>query len=248
VVQADESLPPAPRNRLLAALPPEQFAWLWPRLEPIELLAHRTLHSQGDPLHAVYFPEAGWVSLLVRLEDGDSAEVGVVGREGLVGLPLMLGGADAELDALVQGPGQALRLGAAAFHTAMDDSPVFRRLMLRYALARHVHSTRTAACNARHRLDQRLARSLLMAHDRADGCFPITHETLSMMLGVRRAGVTVAAGALQKAGLIRYGAGQITITDRPGLEAFTCECYAAIQQASGRLLCSAAAAAAKDGD
>lgn len=236
MVQADEPSPPVFRNRLLAALPPGELAQLWPRLEPFELTARRTLHSQGEPLPAVYFPESGWISLLVRLEDGESAEVGVVGREGMVGMPLMLGGTDAELDALVQYPGTALRLSAAAFQAAMEDSPEFRGLMLRYALVRHVHATRMAACNARHSLDQRLARSLLMAHDRADGDTPITHEVLSMMLGVRRAGVTVAAGAMQKAGLIRYCPGHITITNRPRLEAFTCECYRVIRQASDRLL------------
>lgn len=236
MVQADEPSPPGFRNRLLAALPPEELARLWPRLEPFELTARRTLHSQGEPLPAAYFPEAGWVSLLVRLEDGESAEVGVVGREGMVGMPLMLGGTDAELDALVQCPGTALRLGAAAFHAAMEASPAFHDLMLRYALVRHVHATRMAACNARHPLGQRLARSLLMAHDRADGDTPITHEVLSMMLGVRRAGVTVAAGAMQKAGLIRYYPGHITITDRAGLEAYACECYGVIRHAFDRLL------------
>jgi CRP-like cAMP-binding protein len=236
----------APVNRLLAALPAEDLAALWPRLEPVVLTEHQALHRHFEPIKSVYFPESGWFSLLVTLADGGSAEVGIVGREGMVGLPVLLGTDDAELNVMIQAPGTALRLGNAAFREELDRSPFFRKLLLRYVLARHVQSTQFAACNARHNVDQRLARKLLMMHDRANGDdFPITHESLAIVLGVRRAGVTVAAGQLQRAGLIRYTAGHITITNRPGLEAVACECYGVIQSAYSRLLAPGEANAAE---
>ena len=185
----------APINRLLAALPAEDLAALWPRLEPIELGEQYPLHRHGEPIKSVFFPESGWASLMAILADGGSAEVGIIGSEGMVGLPVLFGEDRAEFDVLVQGPGTALRLSNASFREELDRNPTFRRIMLRYALARHIQSTQLAACSARHHVDQRLARKLLMAHDCAGGDrFPITHESLALMLGVRRAGVTVAAG------------------------------------------------------
>jgi CRP-like cAMP-binding protein len=176
--------------------------------------------------------------MLAHLEDGDAAEVGVVGREGFVGLPLLLGGDGDDLEGMVQAPGTALRMGAAAFRTVLEDVPALRTLLLRYALVHHGQVARTAACNGRHHTDQRLARWLLMAHDRTTGNdeFPMTHEFLSMMLGVRRAGVTMAAGQLQKAGFIRYERGCVEVTDRPGLESVACECYGVVRRASDILL------------
>ncbi|WP_236038792.1 Crp/Fnr family transcriptional regulator [Belnapia arida] len=137
---------------------------------------------------------------------------------------------------MVQAPGTALRMDAAAFRQALERIPALRTLLLRYVLLHHEQVTRTAACNGRHHIEQRLARWLLMAHDRNEGDrFPMTHEFLSMMLGVRRAGVTVAAGTLQKAELIRYGGGNMMITDRPGLEAVACECYSVVRRAQDNL-------------
>jgi Crp-like helix-turn-helix domain len=157
------------------------------RLHPVELHLRPTLHAPGEPIAAVHFPETGCVSMLAALEDGNDAEVGVIGSEGMV-----------------QCPGTALRMDTAAFRAELERTPALRTLLLRYALAHHGQVARTAACNGRQHTEQRLARWLLMAHDRAEGDdFPMTHEFLSMMLGVRRAGVTVAAGALQRAGLIR---------------------------------------------
>jgi CRP-like cAMP-binding protein len=232
----DESIP-ASRNRLLAALPSDELARLWPRLEPVEFKDHETLHRQGDPIRAVYFLESGWSSLQSMLADGSSAEVGIVGREGMVGLTVLLGDHLAGVEARIQCPGAALTLTAGAFREELDRNPAFRSLLLRYALARYLQAVHLVACNARHHVDQRLARKLLMAHDRADGDeFSVTHESLSNMLGVRRAGVTVAAGHLQKAGLIRYSAGRLTISDRPGLEAAACECYGLVRDAFDRLL------------
>jgi CRP-like cAMP-binding protein len=228
---------PAPRNRLLAALQPQALAALRPRLQHVQLHLRQTLHRPGEPIAAVHFPETGWVSMLAPLDDGDAAEVGVVGREGMLGLPVLLGADNDDIEAMVQTPGTALRMDAAAFRGELERSPALRTLLLRYALVHHGQVARTAACNGRHHTEERLARWLLIAHDRAEGDdFPMTHELLSMMLGVRRAGVTVAAGALQRAGLIRYERGRIEITDRPGLESASCECYGVVRRAYDRLL------------
>src|SRR5919112_2242217 len=170
--------------------------------------------------------------MVAYMEDGDAAEVGLVGHEGFAGLPVLLGGDSDDLEAMVQAPGTALQMDATAFREELDRLPALRTLLLRYALVQHGQVARTAACNGRHQIDQRLARWLLMAHDRAEGDeYPMTHEFLSMMLGVRRAGVTVAAGALQKAGFIRYEKGRIQVTDRPGLESASCECYGIARRA-----------------
>jgi CRP-like cAMP-binding protein len=155
----------------------------------------------------------------------------------MAGLAVLLGGDRDGFELLVQVPGTALRIGAAAFREELDRVPAFRALLLRYALAHFEQVARTGACNGRHQIEQRLARWLLMAHDQVEGdAFPMTHEFLAMMLGLRRAGVTVAAGGLQKAGLIRYERGRIEVTDRPGLEAAACECYGIARRAHDRLL------------
>jgi CRP-like cAMP-binding protein len=234
--QPTSSSTPAPRNRLLAALPPDDLARLRPRLEAVELPFRKVLHAAGKPIEAVYFPETGYASKLTYLEDGDAAEVGMVGYEGMVGLPVLLGADHDDIEAMVQSPGTALRMDAEAFREELERIPAFRTLLLRYALVHHGQVARTAACNGRHQINERLARWLLMAHDRCEGDeFPMTHEFLSMMLGVRRAGITVAAGSLQKAGLIHYGKGSIEVTDRPGLESVACECYSVVRRASDRL-------------
>jgi CRP-like cAMP-binding protein len=169
--------------------------------------------------------------MVVLLADGNSAEVGIVGSEGMVGLPLLLGANDGIVETMVQGTGTALRLSVAALSRALEEIPDLLRLLLRYALAFQEQVTQTAACNGHHALDQRLARWLLMAHDRAEGDeFGMTQEFLAQMLCVHRPGVTVAARLFQQAGLIRYGHGRITITDREGLEAAACECYGAVRQ------------------
>jgi CRP-like cAMP-binding protein len=225
----------APRNRLLAALPPDSLARLRPKLSKVELSLRQVLYQPEVPIQTVYFPETGWASMIAYMEDGDAAEVGLIGFEGVVGLPVILGEEFDDLEAMVQAPGKAFCLSAAALRQAMNDDPVLRELLLRYALVHHGQVTRTAACNGRHHTEARLARWLLMAHDRADGNdFPMTHEFLSMMLGLRRAGVTVAAGILQKAQIIRYERGRIEITDRPGLENAACECYGIARRASDR--------------
>ena len=237
---ASQSSVPTPRNRLLAALPVEDLARLWPQLEPIETEQRQILLAPDQPITAVYFPESGWSSMLAVLADGRSAEVGVVGSEGMVGLPLLLGSDSSHVEAMVQATGTMLRLHAGAFRRALEESAALRTLLLRYTLAFQQQVTQTAACNGHHALDQRLARWLLMAHDRAeDDEFPMTQEFLAMMLCVHRPGVTVAARLFQQAGLIRYGHGQMKVTDREGLEAAACECYGTVRRQFEQLLGSA---------
>ena len=227
----------ATSNRLLMSLPPDSLAQLWPRLERVQTRLRCVLHTPATPIAAVYFPEIGFVSMLAQMEDGDVAEVGLVGAEGMVGLPVLLGAEHDELEAMVQNGGTALRLDSAAFRESLDQIAGLRQLLLRYALLQHAQVARTAACNGRHNLDQRLARWMLMAHDRVEGDdFQMTHEFLGMMLGVRRAGVTLAAGQLQKAGLIHYERGRIAITDRPGLESTSCDCYGIVRRAYDMLV------------
>ncbi|SDC97447.1 Crp/Fnr family transcriptional regulator [Belnapia rosea] len=233
---ADQPLPSL-RNRLLAALPSGDVAKLWPQLEPVELEFRKTLQRPDEPAGSVYFPEVGYVSRLASMEDGDSAEIGLIGPEGMTGLAVLLGADRDSFELLVQMPGTAMRMDATAFRKALDDIPSLRPLLNRYALAHFEQVARTGACNGRHHIDQRLARWLLMSHDRTGSDeFPMTHEFMSMMLGVRRAGITVAAGSLQKAGLINYRAGKMRIADRPGLEAATCECYGVARRAYDSLI------------
>ncbi|MFC4168907.1 Crp/Fnr family transcriptional regulator [Teichococcus aestuarii] len=203
----------------------------------MELSLRASLHEPNVPITSVCFPESGYVSMVAHMEDGEAAEVGLVGLEGLVGLPVLLGDSHSDLEAMVQCPGLALSMGADAFRAALEADPALRTLLLRYALVHHEQVARMAACNGRHHTDERLARWLLMAHDRVEGdVLPMTHEILSMMLGVRRAGITVAAGQFQKAGFIRYEKGRITVTDRPGLESIACACYGIQRGAYARLL------------
>ncbi len=232
------------RNGLLAALPPEDLARLRPSLQAVELPFDQTLYPADGTVEAVLFPESGMVSLLATLEDGEQVEVGIAGREGLIGLPLVFGDDRSLVEARVQQEGTALRMDAAALRDAMEESAAFRTLLLRYTLAFQAQVTMTAACNARHAINERLARWLLIAHDRAGADeFPMTHEFISMMLGVRRPGVSLAAGVLQKAGLISYVRGRMAVTDRPGLEAASCECYHTARREFARLLGGSGAAA-----
>jgi CRP-like cAMP-binding protein len=233
---AADLIPFSPRNRLLVALPADSLTRLRPKLKMVELPLRQILHKAEVPIDTVYFPERGWISMVAYMEDGDAAEVGLIGFEGIIGLPIVLGDEFDDLEAMVQCPGKAFSMSAAALRQAMHDDPALRDLLLRYALVHLGQVARTGACNGRHQTEARLARWLLMAHDRADGDeFPMTHEFLAMMLGVRRAGVTVAAGLLQKAQFIRYERGLIEVTDRPGLESAACECYGITRRASDRL-------------
>jgi len=225
------------RNRLLLALPPTVLDRLLPSLRRVDMPFRASLFLPAEPIATVYFPESGWVSLLLSLEDGDAAEVGLIGAEGMVGLPLLFGTDQGVTEAMVQSAGIALAMDADSFRRELGEHDAFGDLLLRYAAAFGTQVTMTAACNVRHLLEERLARWLLMSHDRAGGNeFPMTHEFLSTMLGVRRSGVTTAAGALQRAGLIHYEQSRIRVVDRPGLEAAACECHRAVRQEYQRLL------------
>jgi CRP-like cAMP-binding protein len=225
------------KNRLLAALPPDVLSRLRPRLRNVPLNVRNTIMMPNTEIEAVYFVESGWVSLVTLLEDGAQAEIGIVGREGMVGLPLVTGVDTAFVEAYAQADGTALRLDAGSFRRTMDEEPEFRRLLLRYLEAMVAQFTQTAACNGRHGLEQRLARWLLMAHDRAEGDnLQITQEFLSMMLCVYRPTVSIAARSLQRAGIIRLGRGRITVLDREGLESSACDCYEIVRRRTARLL------------
>jgi len=230
--------PPAPvKNQLLAALPPEVLSRLLPRMRSISLRIREGLITPEVPIEAVYFVESGWVSLVAALDDGSQAEVGLIGREGMVGLTLITGIDTAFVDAFVQADGTALQMDAGAFRHAMEEEPALRNLMFRYLEAMNSQTTQTAACNGRHDLEQRLARWLLMAHDRAEGDeLQITQEFLGLMLCVYRPSVSVVASTLQRAGMIRYGRGHVTVLDRAALEATACDCYSVVKRRFERLL------------
>ena len=233
---SEQDRPPV-RNLLLAALPPGDLVRLRPRLQRVELPFDHNFFPTGGAVDSLLFLESGMASMLATLEGGEQVEVGVIGREGAVGLPLVFGDTRSLVEAKVQQEGFALRIEAAALPAAMEESAALRGLLLRYALAFYAQVTMTAACNARHPIEQRIARWLLIARDRADADeFPMTHEFLSLMLGVRRPGVSLAASVLQKAGLIRYVRGRMAVTDRPGLEAASCECYHTVRREFVRLL------------
>jgi CRP-like cAMP-binding protein len=228
---------PAVRNRLLAALSPDDFALLAPALHPTNLELRQVLYAAHQPIGTAYFPECATVSMLAPLEEGRFMEVGLVGREGLVGLSVILGADSSATEAMVQMQGTALQVRSAELRRAFDASATLRGLLLRYSHAFHAQVAQTAACNGYHQLEERLARWLLMAHDRArTDEFPMTQEFMSLMLGVRRAGVSIAASILQKSGAIGYKHGCITVLDRSGLEAAACECYGTVRQQFERLL------------
>jgi CRP-like cAMP-binding protein len=219
------------RNQLLQALSPDTLARLLPKLNPVVLPVRTGLIAPYERIEAVYFLESGWASMVAQLEDGTQAEVGLIGREGVVGVSLAAGVETGFSDTYIQAGGTALQMEATAFQRELDQAPELRRLLLRYNEALHAQTAQTAACNGRHDLEQRLARWLLMAHDRGDGDdLPLTQEFLSLMLCVYRPSITVLASVLQRAGLIRYVRGSITVLDRAALEATACDCYRMVQE------------------
>jgi CRP-like cAMP-binding protein len=229
-IMAQSRSPPAVRNRLLAALPPENLAQLLPKLHPVSLPLRKALLAPQERIEAVYFIESGWASVVAQLNDGTQAEIGLIGREGMVGLSLVGGVETAFAETYMQAGGEGLRMEASAFQRELDENSDLRRRLFRYSEAMHAQTAQTAACNGRHELEQRLARWLLMAHDRTDGDeLLITQEFLSLMLCVYRPSVTVVAGILQRAGIIRYSKGNITMLDRDALEATACDCYRTVQ-------------------
>jgi CRP-like cAMP-binding protein len=228
-------------NRLLATLAvlaPAEAAWLGARLESATLEIGQVVCAAGGSFRHVHFPETAVFSVINRMADGGAVEVGTVGHEGVVGLDVFLGAESSVNETIAQLPGTASRLPAATFEEAAAMHPELRRLLHRYTEAFMTQVAQTAACNRLHRIEARCARWLLMTHDRVGGAqrFPLTQEYLAIMLGVRRSGVTVAAGALRDAGLIRYSRGAIRVLDRAGLEAAACECYGIVRRHFDRLL------------
>jgi CRP-like cAMP-binding protein len=225
-------------NRFLASLPKDACDWLRPYLEPVDLPLRKILYEAGQPIEHVYFPGSGMISLVIRLEDGAAVEAGVVGREGLIGISGVLGTeAVAAHMAIVQMPARGVRIEGRLLRELMLRNPDVLDRILRFSEALNLQVSQTAACNAHHTLEARLARWLLMAHDRADGdVLPLTQEFTSLMLAVRRSGVNATARSLQAAGLITYSRGHITVTDRSGLEAVSCECYRVVAERYRRML------------
>jgi CRP-like cAMP-binding protein len=214
------------QNRLLRALPPADLERLWPRFERVELRPNTSVLKPDEVVEGLLFVESGTVSMIATFEDGSRIEVGMVGAEGVTGLPAILGTGTSTLEGLVQLGGQALRLPAAAFRTAVAELPALMPLLLRYLDAFLFQVAQCGACNGKHPIEQRLARWLLMEHDRADGDnFAMTQEFMAIMLGVRRPGVTLAIGALQRAGLVMHSRGSLRVANRAGLEMASCECY-----------------------
>ncbi|MDH4559171.1 Crp/Fnr family transcriptional regulator [Pseudomonas sp. BN417] len=229
---------PSPlQNHLLSALPKEVQQRLVPQLELVPLPLGKVLYESGDTLRHVYFPTDSIVSLLYVMENGSSAEISVVGNEGLIGLAVFMGGESTPSRAIVQSAGHAYRLQGQRLKAEFNRHGELLQLMLRYTQALITQMAQTAVCNRHHSIDQQLCRWLLLSLDRLPtNHLKMTQELIANMLGVRREGVTDAAGKLQKLGVIEYSRGHITVLDRPKLEALSCECYAVVKKETDRLL------------
>jgi CRP-like cAMP-binding protein len=227
----------AVRNGLLASLSPDALAALLPKLILVDAPTRQVIYNPDTAIEAVYFPVSGMISLVAHLDEGVKAEVGMIGREGVLGVSLLSGANTSFVEAVVRMPGAFLRMTGQDFRREMGTNTPLRILVSRYSEFLQAQIMQTAACNGRHGLEQRLPRWLLMAHDRVDGdVLPLTQELLAIMLGVLRPSISIAASTLQRKKLIRYAAGHIAVLDRAGLEDASCECYAAVQQRFAALL------------
>jgi CRP-like cAMP-binding protein len=225
------------KNRLLAALPASEYERLVPHLKLVSLSLKQVIYEQNEPIIHVYFPHQAVVSLVSVMEDGSTVEVGLVGNEGMVGIPVILGGDTTTTEAFVQVANGGMRMDADVLKNEFNRGGVLQSLLLRYVQGLYTHISQGCACNRVHTLEERLARWLLTVSDRVQSEeFPLTQEFISQMLGVRRSGVTVAASTLSQAGMIRYTRGQITILNREALEATSCECYEVVKNEFNRLL------------
>ena len=223
--------PPRPANKILGELPHEEFERLRPKLRDVSYNVGKILYQAEEPIESVYFVNQGIVSWLATLEDGNTVEAGVIGNEGLAGMAVLLGATSTPNQALCQADVQASRIARADIVSEFRTNGRLNALILRFVQSMFTQVAQTAACNRLHTLDQRLARWLLMTHDRTDGDrLPLTQDFLSRMLGVRRAGVSVAANSLKQAGLIDYHRGNIRIVNREGIERLSCECYEIVKQ------------------
>ncbi|HEX3636832.1 MAG TPA: Crp/Fnr family transcriptional regulator [Paraburkholderia sp.] len=224
-------------NHLLSVLPKTEWERIAPHLVELDMPLGEVVYESGDRLDYVYFPTTAIVSLLYVMEDGASAEIAIVGNEGLIGIALFMGGETTPSRAVVQSAGQAYRLGAHILKEEFHRAGPVQRLLLRYTQALITQMAQTAVCNRHHSIDQQLCRWLLLSVDRLPSNeLRMTQELIANMLGVRRSGVTEAAMKLQDAGLIRYSYGHIEVIDRPGLEARVCECYGVVRREFDRLL------------
>jgi CRP-like cAMP-binding protein len=225
------------QNSLLAALPEAVRERLAPDLKLVNMPLGKVLYESGDKLRHVYFPTESIVSLLYVMENGASAEISVVGNDGIVGVALFMGGQSTPSRAIVQSAGHAFRMPGQALMAEFGRHEELQKLMLRYTQALITQMAQTAVCNRHHSIDQQLCRWLLLSLDRLpDNHLVMTQELIANMLGVRREGVTEAAGKLQAQGIIEYQRGQITVLDRPALEGLCCECYAVVKKETDRLL------------
>jgi CRP-like cAMP-binding protein len=233
-----ESRPDTPRqNHLLDALPAGEWERLHPRMELMPMPLGHVLYESGDTMRHVYFPTTSIVSLLYVMEDGASAEIAIVGNEGIVGISLFMGGETTPSRAIVQSGGQAYRIPGQYLKEEFFRAGPLQRLLLRYTQALITQMAQTAVCNRHHAVEQQLCRWLLMSLDRLPSNeLTMTQELIANMLGVRREGVTESAGKLQKRGLIEYNRGRIVVLDRPALERHACECYAVVKKEFDRLL------------
>lgn len=219
----------AVKNRILAALPESEFALIAGHLSHVELALGQSLHRAGEPIVHVYFVESGFISALAVLSDGQPLEIGLIGAEGAAGISVILGARNSYSETMCQTGGGAYRVTSVALKEVVSHAPHLGDLLLRYTHVFQVQVAQTAACNAHHELGQRLARWLLAAHDRSGVAeLSLTQDLIAVMLGVRRSTVSIAASTLQRAGLIRYQHGRITVLDRTGLERAACECYEAV--------------------
>ena len=226
-----------PVNRLLAALPDEEYQRLLPDLEPVELPQHQVLYYAGDKFDYAYFPSYSLVSTVAIMENGSTTEIGVIGNEGMVGLPIILDTGYTNFTVVVQVGDGGYRISAKRLQEEMSRHGLLKRLMMRYVQARIIQIGQIAACNRHHTIEQRFARWLLTVRDSIQlDEFKLTQEFISQMLGVRRSGVTEVASKFQKAGIISYKRGLIRIISAPRLEATTCECYQLIYQQFSRLI------------
>lgn len=235
-MSSNNSTKERPRNRLLAALPREEYERLQPHLEPVSLSLSQIIFTPDDVLQYVYFPETCIISLLTDLSDGYGIEVGLVGHEGIAGVSVALGMDKEPKVATVQGAGLALRLKSSKLREELSRGRALQENVLRYTHALLAQISQSVACNVRHRIEGRLARWLLMYQNRAEtDTFTLTHEFIANMLGIRRAGVSMVANKLQRAGMIAYNRGQFRILDRQKLEAMTCECYQVVKDQFDKL-------------
>lgn len=230
-------IPKPQLNYLIAALPANVQERLLPNLELVSLPLGKVLYESGDTLRHVYFPVDCIVSLLYVMENGDSAEISVVGKEGLIGIALFMGGQSTPSRAIIQSGGYAYRMVGQKFKDEFNRYTEMLMLLLRYTQSLITQMAQTAVCNRHHSINQQLCRWLLLSLDRLpDNRLTMTQELIANMLGVRREGVTEAAGKLQKLGVIEYSRGQITVLDRPQLEQLSCECYAVVKKETDRLM------------